>query len=244
MGRRCDQYLPHRQSSCVCDARTGCRGSGGVVAWEVMGHAKCQRVLLDPHISRRNLGRAPFPDQWHARLARYVACMSPVPHTCLPCQQRHLRHTSANPASSPRTHVCGEGLHSRGRGACLWHAAYQRHCVPQPPSYLPRISLVTPSYLPRTQPRGALWARGRLHLPCPVAARARRRRAHLRLYTGRSVPHRGPANVVTRCVATHTLIGRTRCEVSQAVVTRTLWSHAASSRRHDRHGPPTHPLSA
>ena len=47
-----------------------CRGGEGVVAWEVMGHAKCQRMLFDPERSVSNLGRAPVPDEWHGKLAQ------------------------------------------------------------------------------------------------------------------------------------------------------------------------------
>lgn len=35
-----------------------------------MGHAKCQRVLLDPERAPRNLALAPFPDPWHMQLER------------------------------------------------------------------------------------------------------------------------------------------------------------------------------
>ena len=47
-----------------------CRGSEGVVQWEVMGHAKCQRMLFDPERSVANLGRSPLPDPWHSELGR------------------------------------------------------------------------------------------------------------------------------------------------------------------------------
>ena len=50
-----------------------CRGHEGVVTWEVMGHAKCQRVLLDQHRSVNNLRAAAFPDPWHTQLATLAA---------------------------------------------------------------------------------------------------------------------------------------------------------------------------
>ena len=50
-----------------------CRGAAGRVSWDVMGHAKCQRLLFDEEASVRHLGRAPMPDTWHDDLAHLAS---------------------------------------------------------------------------------------------------------------------------------------------------------------------------
>lgn len=47
-----------------------CRGANGTVSDDVMGHAKCQRMLFDGYASAANIGRATFPDPWHERLGQ------------------------------------------------------------------------------------------------------------------------------------------------------------------------------